>query len=76
MMCSTFSPRAGNCATTIANTVTGVLNVIQAFKDAGAQTALVRNLPDFGVIPRVTQLEGTLPGISAKAEGFSRKPIT
>ena len=43
-------------AVTIANTVSGVINTIDAFKAAGAKTVLVPNLPDLGVVPRVTAL--------------------
>jgi phospholipase/lecithinase/hemolysin len=43
-------------ATTIAKTVAGVINAVEAFKAAGAQTILVPNLPNLGVVPRVTQL--------------------
>ncbi|MBV8915700.1 MAG: PEP-CTERM sorting domain-containing protein [Acetobacteraceae bacterium] len=56
-----------NPATTIANTITGVINAVNAFKAAGAHTVLVPNLPDLGQVPLVTELEPTVPGISALA---------
>lgn len=54
-------------AATIANAVAGIINVVDAFKAAGAQTVLVPNLPDIGVTPMVTALESAAPGISALA---------
>ncbi len=56
-----------NPVTTIANAVAGIINVVDAFKAAGARTVLVPNLPDIGVAPFVTALEPTAPGISALA---------
>jgi phospholipase/lecithinase/hemolysin len=52
-------------ASTIANAVAGIINVVDAFKAAGAKTVLVPNLPDLGVVPKVTSLEPVDPGISA-----------
>jgi hypothetical protein len=52
-------------ASTIANAVAGIINVVDAFKAAGARTVLVPNLPDLGVVPKVTSLEPIDPGISA-----------
>ena len=54
-------------AATIANAVARIINVVDAFKAAGARTVLVPNLPDIGVTPLVTTLEQTAPGISALA---------
>jgi phospholipase/lecithinase/hemolysin len=54
-------------ASTIANAVAAIRQVIETFKAAGAETVLVPNLPDLGVVPRITQLESGAPGISAKA---------
>ena len=54
-------------ASTIAKAVAGVISVVDAFKAAGVETVLVPNLPDLGVIPRVTELEAVSPGISATA---------
>lgn len=51
---------------TIASTVTGVINAVEAFKAAGAQTVLVPNLPDIGLLPVVTSLEPLVPGVSAQ----------
>jgi outer membrane lipase/esterase len=58
-------------ATTIANAVAGVINAVDAFKAAGARTVLVPNLPDLGVVPSITQLESTVPGISALAASLT-----
>ena len=65
--------RRMNPATVIPNTVAGIRNVIEAFKAAGALTALVPNLPDLGVVPAITQLEGLVPGISATATALTRQ---
>jgi outer membrane lipase/esterase len=43
--------RAMNPAVVIPTTVGGVLNAVQAFKDAGAQTIVVPNVPDLGRTP-------------------------
>ena len=56
-----------NPATTIATTVAGIIDAVDAFKAAGARTVLVPNLPDEGLIPALTALEPLVPGISALA---------
>ncbi len=40
----------------VQNAVAGVVNVVNTFKAAGAQTILVPLTPDFGVVPSVTAL--------------------
>lgn len=62
-----------NPATVIPNAVAGIRSVIEAFKAAGAETVLVPNLPDLGVVPRITQLEASNPGISALATALTRQ---
>jgi phospholipase/lecithinase/hemolysin len=54
-------------AVVIPTAVTGIVNVIQAFKDAGAQTVLVPNVPDLGRIPAFL----VSPAASAAATFFS-----
>ena len=54
-------------ATTIATTVEGIIDAVDAFKAAGARTVLVPNLPDEGLLPTVTALEPVVPGISVLA---------
>lgn len=54
-------------AATISNAVRGIVGAVDAVKAAGAQTVLVPNLPDLGLVPRVTSLEALSPGISALA---------
>lgn len=56
-----------NPAATIAQAVAGVVGVVDAFKAAGAKTVLVPNLPDLGLVPRITGLEAAVPGVSALA---------
>lgn len=51
---------------TIAGTVAGIVGTVEAFKAAGAQTVLVPNLPDIGLLPVVTSLEPVVPGVSAQ----------
>ena len=60
-------------ATVIPNAVAGIRNVIEAFKVAGALTVLVPNLPDLGVVPRITELERFVPGISKTATALTRR---
>lgn len=62
-----------NPATIIPDAIAAIRNVIEAFKAAGAQTVLVPNLPNLGVVPRITQFEAVAPGISATATALSRQ---
>ena len=57
-------------ASTIANAVTGITGVVDAFRAAGAETILVPNLPDLGRVPRIAALEPVAPGISALTTGL------
>jgi outer membrane lipase/esterase len=59
--------RGLNPAVVIPTAVTGIVNAIQAFKDAGAQTVLVPNVPDLGRTPAFL----VNPAASAAATFFS-----
>jgi outer membrane lipase/esterase len=57
-----------NPATTIANSVEGIRNVILAFKAAGARTVLVPNIPNLGLVPGITKFG---PRVAALATSLS-----
>ena len=57
-------------ATTIANTVEGIRNVILAFKAAGARTVLVPNISNLGLVPSVTRFG---PQVAAFATSLSKQ---
>lgn len=42
--------------------VTGIKNVVDTFLNAGAQTILVPNVPDLGLIPEITAKDPLFPG--------------
>ena len=58
-------------ATTIASTVGGIINAVDAVKAAGGRTVLVPNLPDEGKLPVVTETDATQPGASANATALT-----
>jgi len=49
---------------TIAKTVTGIRNVVLAFKSAGAKNVLVMNLPDLGRVPEIAQFGPVAAGFA------------
>lgn len=57
-------------ATTIANTVEGIRNVLLAFKAAGARTILVPNISNLGLVPSVTRFG---PQVAAFATSLSKQ---
>ena len=54
----------------MANAVEGIRNVVLAFKAVGAQTVLVPNIPNLGVVPSITRFG---PGVSAFATLLSNQ---
>ena len=65
--------RAGFAATAAQSmaAVQGVLNVVDAYKNAGARYVLVPNIPDLGVIPSVTNVGSA--GLNRLATALSQR---
>lgn len=57
----------GDPAPIIGTAVGAIAGMLEDLANAGARKLLVPNVPNLGLIPEVTALEGTFPGISALA---------